>query len=145
MTLDRSRVEQFLSNLRANVAHLREIAAQGPEAFREDFRNHQSALRLLQISIEDMINVAGHVIARRSYRAPRDFADAFSVLAEQGIVSAAEADRYARMARFRNRIVHVYWDLDLTQVFGILEADLADFDRFAETVESLLLEEFPEA
>ncbi len=113
MTLDRSRIEQFLANMRENVAHLREIAAQGPEAFRSDFRNHHAAMRLLQICIEDMINIAGHIIARRSYRAPKDFVDTFQVLAEQHLVSVEEARRYAKMARFRNRLVHVYWSIDL--------------------------------
>jgi hypothetical protein len=49
VTVDRSRLEQFLTNMRDNVARLREIGAGGRDAFRNDFRNHHAALRLLQI------------------------------------------------------------------------------------------------
>ncbi len=141
MTIDRERIQRFLTSMRDHVAQLREIAGQGSEAFRNDFRNHQAAMRLLQICIEDMINVGGHIIARKSYGLPKDFADVFRILAERGIISADEEGRYARMARFRNRLVHVYWDIDLDQVFQILAADLGDFERFSETIGALLLTE----
>ena len=141
MTLDQSRVRQFLAGMRDRVARLREIATEGPDAFRDDFRSHHAAMRLLQISIEDMINIGSHIIARRSYRAPKDFADVFRVLNEEGIISSDAAGRYARMARFRNRLVHVYWDVDLDQVYSVLNSDLGDFETYAESVARLFLEE----
>lgn len=33
------------------------------------------------------------------------------------------------MARFRNRLVHVYWDTDYAQVHGIIRGDLRAFAR----------------
>jgi uncharacterized protein YutE (UPF0331/DUF86 family) len=130
-----------LTNVRSHLALLREIRALGAESFRNDFRNHHAAMRLLQIGIEDMINVANHIIARRSYRAPSDFADAFRVLAEEKLISEADSGRYAGMARFRNRLVHVYWDVDLDQVFEFLCSDLDDFECFAESIGQVLLDE----
>lgn len=144
MTLDHSRVQQFLTNMRDSLGHLREIQAFGVEAFRSDFRNHQSAMRLLQVCIEDMINIANHLIARRSYRAPRDFSDVFRVLAEQCLISETDSACYARMARFRNRLVHVYWDIDLNQVFEFICSELDDFEHFAESVGKVLLAELEE-
>ncbi len=38
------------------------------------------------------------------------------------------------MARFRNRIVHVYWDIDLNDIYEILEDDLEDFNRFVKEI-----------
>ncbi len=34
------------------------------------------------------------------------------------------------MARFRNRLVHLYWEVDDQQVYHILTHDLDDFDAF---------------
>ena len=144
MTLDHSRIQQFLTNMRGNLVHLREIQAFGVESFRSDFRNHHAAMRLLQVCIEDMINIANHIIARRSYRAPRDFSDVFRVLAEQSLISEEDADRYAKMVRFRNRLVHVYWDIDLDQVFEFIRSELEDFERFAGSVGKVLLAEVGE-
>jgi uncharacterized protein YutE (UPF0331/DUF86 family) len=42
------------------------------------------------------------------------------------------------MARFRNLLVHVYWNVDYDRVFDVLEHDLGDLTQFAETVARLL-------
>ncbi len=38
------------------------------------------------------------------------------------------------MARFRNRLVHLYWDVDDELVYEYLQTSLGDFDRFAAAV-----------
>ena len=35
-----------------------------------------------------------------------------------------------QMARFRNRLVHIYWKIDVDLLYMILQEDLADFERF---------------
>jgi uncharacterized protein YutE (UPF0331/DUF86 family) len=42
------------------------------------------------------------------------------------------------MARFRNRIVHLYWDVDLDLVYDYLTSKLADFDRYLTYIETYL-------
>jgi uncharacterized protein YutE (UPF0331/DUF86 family) len=38
------------------------------------------------------------------------------------------------MARFRNRLVHVYWDVDDDLVAEYLHGPLGDLDRFAREI-----------
>ena len=35
-----------------------------------------------------------------------------------------------KMAKFRNKLVHVYWDLDKEQIYQIIQNNLSDFDNF---------------
>jgi uncharacterized protein YutE (UPF0331/DUF86 family) len=35
-----------------------------------------------------------------------------------------------RMVSFRNRVVHLYWDVDESVVYDILHNHLSDFDTF---------------
>jgi uncharacterized protein YutE (UPF0331/DUF86 family) len=42
------------------------------------------------------------------------------------------------MARFRNRIVHLYWDVDLDLVYDYLTQRLGDFERYVSHVELYL-------
>jgi uncharacterized protein YutE (UPF0331/DUF86 family) len=42
------------------------------------------------------------------------------------------------MARFRNLLVHVYWQVDYGRVFDVLEHDLTDLRAFSETIAALL-------
>ena len=39
-----------------------------------------------------------------------------------------------KMAQFRNRLVHIYWDLDHKFVHKILQTNLQDFDKFAKYI-----------
>ena len=41
------------------------------------------------------------------------------------------------MARFRNRLVHLYWDVDDQLVAKYLSDGLGDFDRFAAAISAV--------
>ena len=58
-----------------------------------------------------------HVSARRLKRVPDDYAGCFACLADAGLVSTELSTRLQRMARFRNLLVHVYWEVDYGRVF----------------------------
>jgi len=38
------------------------------------------------------------------------------------------------MARFRNMLVHIYWEIDDEKIFDILTSDLIDFDSYIKEV-----------
>ena len=38
------------------------------------------------------------------------------------------------MVQFRNRLVHLYWDVDAEIVYDLLQKDLEDFDTFARSI-----------
>jgi uncharacterized protein YutE (UPF0331/DUF86 family) len=88
----------------------------------------------LQVSIECCLDVANHVIASERYRAPKDYSDTFAVLEEEGIISADLAGRLRQMAKFRNRLVHLYGEIDDKQVHGIARTDLGDIERFRKSI-----------
>ncbi len=43
-----------------------------------------------------------------------------------------------QMARFRNRIVHLYWDLDLDLIYDYLTGRLSDVDSYLRAIEEYL-------
>jgi len=47
----------------------------------------------------------------------------------------------AQMARFRNRLVHLYWQVDDIAVYNILHRDLGDFDRFTSHIRKFISQE----
>jgi len=63
-------------------------------------------------------------------RAPRDYADVFTVLAEAGLLAAPTASELRDTARFRNLLVHGYATVDDERVVEILKTRLDDLDRF---------------
>lgn len=76
-------------------------------------------------------------IASEGWRAPRDFGDSFTVLHECGVIDDALAGRLRGLAGLRNRLVHVYDEIDDVRVHEALTAGLADLDAFATAVARL--------
>lgn len=89
-----------------------------------------SAKYYLQVSIECCLDVANHVIASEKFRAPRDYADSFMVIQEQGIISSELGGRLRQMAKFRNRLVHLYGETDNIYVYNYLQDDIKDTEEF---------------
>lgn len=89
-----------------------------------------SAKYYLQVSIECCLDVANHIIASEKLRAPRDYSDSFLVIQEEGLISSELGDKLRQMAKFRNRLVHLYGEIDNTNVYEYIKGDLKDIEEF---------------
>lgn len=66
------------------------------------------------VAIEGMIDLCNHIIAKNGYRAPEDYADTCRVLFERGAFGEEYTNTLIQMARFSNRLVHIYGKLTIT-------------------------------
>ena len=132
------RLEEKFRRLGEFLAVLRELRSVPAEALPGDLVRMGSVKYYLQVSIESCIDVAQHVIASEGFRPPKDYADTFTVLAERGILEQEFAERLRRMAKFRNRLVHLYGEVDDQHVVRVLAEDLGDFDLFRERILAML-------
>ena len=132
--VDQATLDQMLSNLRGYLGRLRDLAAVPRETFLANDDKIGNAKYHLVIAIECCIDIANHVIASENYRFPADNADSFAVLVEHGVVPPESRETLGAMARFRNRLVHLYWDVDDARVHDYLQNDLDDLARFGECI-----------
>lgn len=85
-----------------------------------------------------MLDIAHHIIARQRYRAPRSYAEAFTILVEQGILPVENENTYRQIAKFRNRVVHLYHEVDNKEVFRILKECIGDLHSFIKAIVSFI-------
>jgi uncharacterized protein YutE (UPF0331/DUF86 family) len=78
-------------------------------------------------------------VARQGRRAPQDYADCFTILADLGVITPDLATGLKQMARFRNLVVHLYWKVDNRRVCKIIQNDLGDLDNFRQQLSSWLV------
>ena len=123
------KVHGILRNLDTYVGHLCSLAALDKAALLADFTRTGSLRYYLQVSIECCLDLANHLIAAQALRPPKDYADAFTVLGEAALVPDF-VPTLQKMARLRNRLVHLYWEVDDEMLHGFLTTQLSDFDRF---------------
>ena len=119
-----------IGKLRSYLEKLRILAAIPQEEFLQDFTKVESAKHLLQVSVECCLDIAHHMVADEGYRTPADYYDTFVVLHEKDILPEDFLPTLRQMVRFRNRVVHLYWDVDDAAVYRILQANLKDFETY---------------
>ena len=128
--IDPERLERLIGSMRESVRILHEIRDMSESEFKEDIHRQGSAKYHFIVSVEAAIDIANHLISRCGFRAPNDYADTFRVLADSSVIDKDFASELEKMARFRNRLVHIYWGVDIAEVWRILQSRLGDFDNY---------------
>jgi uncharacterized protein YutE (UPF0331/DUF86 family) len=119
-----------IGRLRGYLEKLGILAAVPQEEFRRDFTKVESAKHLLQVSVECCLDIAHHIVADGGYRTPSDYYDTLVVLHENDILPESFLPTLRQMVSFRNRVVHLYWDVDDVTVYRILQENLNDFETY---------------
>lgn len=132
--VDREKVERKIQQLEAFLGFLKKLSQSADREVAGDPIRLGSIKYYLQVSIESCIDMANHLISSERLRSPRDYADSFAVLSEHGIISKEFAQVMQQMAEFRNRIVHLYGEVDDHHVLEILQHRLGDFEMFKRAV-----------
>ncbi|HID89047.1 MAG TPA: DUF86 domain-containing protein [Anaerolineae bacterium] len=132
--VDRDRVRTLLGRIAEAQEKAARLGKLSEEEFLGDFRNTESAKYLLIVAVEAALDLCQHLAARGGGRAPESYADCFTVLHEMGILPADLAESLRRMARLRNLLVHLYWEVDDRRVYYILQESLGDLTSFREVV-----------
>ena len=132
--MDPEKITNKFLHLDEYLKLLKQVGNTGIEDFTKDKILIGSAKYYLQVSIEVCLDVAGHIIASERFRAPKDYADSFSVLNEAGIISSGLCRRLRQMAKFRNRLVHLYSEIDNEYIYDIIQNDLDDFAKFKKSI-----------
>lgn len=136
---DQERMVKLVSHLRTSVARLQELSSLPKDQFLNDSDKIGSSKYYFIVAIESCIDMANHIISQNGYRAPEDYSDTFTVMEEAGAIEKEFSNVLGQMAKFRNRLVHLYWEVDDTLVFEYLRTHLGDFKRFLNAL-SIFLE-----
>ena len=132
LKFDKDKITKLSSEIFAALERLKEISALPKGAFLADPYKIAAAKYFLVISTEAAIDMCNHVISRNRLRAPEDYADTFRIMGEVGAFEEDFVDRASKMARFRNRLVHIYWEVDDETVCSMLSDHVNDMQKFTE-------------
>jgi uncharacterized protein YutE (UPF0331/DUF86 family) len=135
---EQEKMVKLVSQLRNSAARLRSISKLSLEAFLKDPDKIGSSKYHFIVAIESAIDMCNHIISQNGYRVPEDYADTFRVMGEVGALDTDFSDALTNMAKFRNRLVHLYWEMDDPQVYEILQTRLDDFKRFLNAIAKFL-------
>ena len=132
LMFDKEKITKLSSEIFTALEKMKEISVLPKEAFLSDPYKIAATKYFLVISIEAAIDMCNHVISRNKLRVPDDYADTFKVIGEAGAFDREFVARLMRMARFRNRLVHIYWEVDDEVIYGVLREHINDMEQFTQ-------------
>jgi len=124
------RVKARAREIRENMGKIHHYAGLPDDEFFADERNLYTVMHLLLQTIEAVAGLCTHILAKTARAAPASYAECFEGLRELEIVDDDLAGRLVRMARFRNLLVHRYWEIDEARVLRFARENLGDFEAF---------------
>jgi uncharacterized protein YutE (UPF0331/DUF86 family) len=136
--IDATKVLAKVRLIKENLVKLDQLKKVPEEVFKKDFEKYDSAKYSLQTSIEAMIDICNHIISRKCLGMPKNKADSFIILCQNNILSPDMQSTYTAMARFRNRVVHLYDEVDSGDVYRYLHEGFADFNSFIDDINTFL-------
>ena len=133
---DADLVAKKLAEIETYVQELRTLAR--PEALESDVREERFIAHTLQLAIQSALDVASHIVSDDRLGEPATNRELFELLARHDWISAEPAEDLARMAGFRNLLVHDYAKIDLEIVRDVVENRLGDLLGFVEAIRERL-------
>jgi len=125
-------VQTKLDIIPENLEKLEILRSKSYEEFLSDFRNIDSALHRLQISIQALIDIGGYIVASLGLKTPSSNAEIIEILGDSGYIDNQKTEEYIKMVQFRNRVVHVYNSIDVEMLYQIFCNEINDIKNLYE-------------
>ena len=138
MTLNADLVRARCGEIAESVGRLERFRSIPREVFLADRDALDIASYRLLVAIEAALALCYHVSATRVHRVPEGYAECFAVLCEAGILPEDLSRRLQQMARFRNLLIHRYWEVDSGIVHDVIHRHLGDLRAFAAAAAGLV-------
>jgi len=132
--VDKELLSRKISRLRSYTEALKSAEDIDWEKYKSDLRAKAFVERYLHLAIEEVIDIANHLISFFKWREPTGYRDLFQILKEHGIMSEKDLPTFQNMASFLNMLVHRYETIDEELVFGLFKKRLDDFELFIRMV-----------
>ena len=119
-----SRIHTLTGEINTALAKLEKVKALSKEEFLANPEKIDSAKYNLVVATEGAIDLCSHITAKSGGRSPESYADCFSLMGELGLFDDEVTQKLRQMAKFRNLLVHLYWKVDNSRVYDIIQDDI---------------------
>lgn len=132
------RIEEHLQRLNGYILRLRKYSQIDDNEFINDETKIAAAERILQLAIETCLNIGNRILSLAQSDSeiliPENYSDIFRMLVRLQIIDPDKLENFLKMARFRNRLVHIYWNIDSALLHTYLKENISDFEYYFKNI-----------
>jgi uncharacterized protein YutE (UPF0331/DUF86 family) len=138
MEIDREKIKQRFSEINEALSEIRRLVSL-PEKEFWSRKEYIAAVKyyLLQ-AIEAVGSICVHIAARKFNKGVSAFGECFEILGKKGGLSEDLTARLRKMVKFRNKLIHRYWEIEDKKILQYTREDINDFNEFMKAIDILL-------
>ncbi len=99
------------------------------DTFLADWRNYAIAESCLRRSLEALLDIGRHILAKGYGLAVSEYKEIANLLQKQAALAEDEAKILRTLAGYRNRMVHFYYEVTEEELYRICAQELSDIER----------------
>lgn len=127
-----------LKELEKYITELEKLKTTSVEALSKDLNKIWSLEHGLQLSIQIVIDIGNHILADMKESNIETYTDVIDLLGVKKVIPVDFAKRIRAMVGLRNILVHEYVEVDLKQLYSVLQNNLDDFKEFVKLIRCFL-------
>lgn len=140
LAIEKDIVIKRVEGVEVELSELRELSKQPLGEFSSG-TGYKLAHYHLHRALEGVFNIGSHILSRLPGGQATQYKEIALKLGEFNIVPKEFAEKkLVPMAKYRNRLVHFYAQIEAEELYNILHKDLDDFEIFLGAVKNLLAE-----
>ncbi len=131
-----------LEKLKEYYGILKGLQKQDLNYFKKDLVVKGGLERYMQLSAETAMDIGEIIISELGLKSPMFHKEIFKILGEEKILSKKLANTFFEIAKFRNKLVHDYIEIDLEDMYKYLQNDLDDFKKYIQAISKFLRKKY---
>ncbi|GBD98601.1 hypothetical protein BMS3Abin07_00621 [bacterium BMS3Abin07] len=131
------KVRNILADINDSLEELKVFSGLTPEEFKKDKSNYGLAEHYLRRVLEGILTIGSHFLSRFPAKT-RDYQQIILSLSEYGIIPVDFAEKNKKLAGYRNRLVHIYWEVSRGELLQVIKEHLVDLYAFIDYFSDVL-------
>lgn len=139
MNLDIEKIKKRISEIEESINEINKIVSINEYEFWKDKRNITSVKYYLLEAIEAVGGICVHIVAKKFGKGVNSLSECINILEEEEILDKELSLRLKKIVKFRNKLIHKYWEIDDKLVYEYAKNETDDFTDFIKEIKKILI------
>lgn len=138
MEIDKEKIKQRFSEIDESLKEIKRLVSLDKKEFYYKKENMAAVKYYLLQAIEAVGGICVHIAAKKLNKGVSAFGECFEILGKEGCLDEELVSKLRKMVKFRNRLIHRYWEIDDEKILEYTKTDLNDFNEFIKAIDKLI-------
>ncbi|MFA4890579.1 MAG: DUF86 domain-containing protein [Candidatus Paceibacterota bacterium] len=138
MEIDKEKIKQRFSEIDESLEEIKRLVSVDEKEFWSKKENIAAVKYYLLQAIEAVGGICVHIAAKKFNKGVSAFGECFEILEKEEFLPKIFSSKLKKMVKFRNKLIHRYWEIEDENILEYSKKELDDFNEFIKRINKLL-------